>query len=160
MKTIKTIRTQLTCLCLAGAGAISLASCDWDRREATFQRENQADSLGQPDDRFRMEDAEAARERAQFEENMHQTATTYAKQMQDLKSAAAKLPGQQQEARRVVAGLERKLTEFEEQIAKTEKAEGMRWADYRKILPGSSPDIKGHLNRAEESVDPAEAGSQ
>ncbi len=100
-----------------------------------------------------MEDAEAARERAQFEENMHQTATTYAKQMQDLKSAAAKLPGQQQEARRVVAGLERKLTEFEEQIAKTEKAEGMHWADYRKILPGSSPDIKGHLNRAE-------AGSQ
>jgi len=100
-----------------------------------------------------MEDAEVARERAQFEENMRETANAFSSQMQDLKAAVARLPAQQQErGEKMIAQMEKKLAEFKEQLADLEKAEGMRWADYRDILLGSSLDIKQYFARAEELV--------
>ncbi len=88
---------------MAGLLAVSLSACDWEREEDS-QRENEADSLGQLDDRFKIEDAEVAWERATFEENMHQTVTSYAQQVQDLKASVAELPElKQQEGKQMVA---------------------------------------------------------
>jgi uncharacterized protein YicC (UPF0701 family) len=152
MKKIKTIRTQLYCLCLAGLCAIFLSSCDWER-ETDTQRENKPDSLAELDDRTHLPEAEIARERATFERNMHQEAAAFSKQLQDLKAAVAKLPAQkQEEGKQMIAQMEKKLAEFNEQLAGIEKAAGMRWWDYRNTILGSSYDIKQHFARAEELV--------
>ncbi len=152
MKKIKTIQMQLACLCLAGLCAISLGGCDWER-ETDTQRENKPDSLGQLDDRTHLPEAEIARERATFEKNMHQEAAVFSEQLQDLKAAVAKLPThKQEEGKKMIARMEKKLAEFKEQLAGLEKAEGKRWTDYRNTILGSSYDIKQHFARAEELV--------
>jgi hypothetical protein len=163
MKTIKTIRIPLACLCMAGWWAISLASCGRDRPERTAQRENQPGSTVRPGDRYVTEDAEAAREKARFAKTMRETANTFSQEMQGLKAAVAGLPApRQEEGAQLVAELEQMLAAFEAQIAGMEKVEGTQWAGYLKAVLDSSLNVKGHLNRAAERVAPAEveAGSQ
>lgn len=165
MKTVKTLRTRLARLGVAAGCAVCLSSCDGDRPERTSQREHASPAPGPPEDRFDPEDAQAARERTQFEKSMRETADTFSQEMQDLKAAVAQLPApRREEGERMVAELEQMLAGFREQIAGMEKAEATQWADYRKAVLGSSLNVKGHLNRAAERVVPeeeaeAEAGS-
>ncbi len=84
---------------------------------------------------------------------MHQEAAAFSRQMQELKAAVAKLPAQkQEEGKKMIAQMKKKRAQFKEQIAGIEKAEGMRWTDYRNIILGNSYDIKQHSARAEELV--------
>lgn len=151
MKKTINVRARLLSGLVAGLLAVSLPACDWDRRENTTQRENEPDSVAELDDRAHLPQAEIARERATFEGNMHQTAATFSRRMQDLKASVAKLPeGKQRDGEQMVAEMEKKLAEFKKQLAGIEKAEGKLWADYRNKLLGSSLDIKQHFARAEE----------
>jgi uncharacterized protein YicC (UPF0701 family) len=143
---------------MAGWWAISLAACDRERPQRTTQRANEPDSTVRPDDRLATEDAEAARERARFEQSMRETADAFSQEMQHLKAAVAGLPApQQEEGERLVAELENMLAAFREQIARMEKTAGTQWADHRKAVLGSSLNVKGHLNRAAERVAPPAA---
>jgi hypothetical protein len=158
VKPVKTIRTQLTCLCVAACCAGHLASCNRDGPERTAPRHNEPGSTVRPDDQFATQDAEAARERAQFESSMRETADAFSQEMRALKTAIAALPAsRQEEGRQRIAELEQMLAGFKAQIAAMEKAGGVQWAGYRKAVLGSSLHVKGHLNRAAELVAPAEA---
>jgi|GEM_PF-3205049 len=160
MKIGKTIRIKLACLCVAGWWAIALAACDRDRSERTTHLDNEPDPTVRPGDRLATEDAGAARERAQFEKTMRETADAFSQEMQELKAAVAQLPApRQQECDPLVAELEKMLAAFEEQLTGMEKADQTQWADHRKAVLDGSLNVKGHLNRAAERAAPGKAAA-